>query len=161
MASAIAASSGKRASKGSEALAADGCEAKIPAARQAIPRLHAYLRECILDGTLTPGTKLSQVSLARQLGVSRTPLREVVKGFCEILGLDPLYLANEGKLVAVVPAEEADRALAALRRDPLGLEAAVIGRVEHGEPGRVTMRTAFGGRRIVDMLVGEQLPRIC
>jgi hypothetical protein len=91
----------------------------------------------------------------------QTPLREEVKGFCEILGLDLLYLANEGKLVAIVPEKAAEAALAALRRDPLGREAAVIGRVVQGEPGRVTMRTAFGGSRIVDMLVGEQLPRIC
>ena len=78
---------------------------------------------------------------------------------------DPLYLANEGKIVAVVPEEQADTALAALRRDPLGRDAAAIGRVLAGalggEAGRVTMRTAFGGSCIVDMLVGEQLPRIC
>ena len=91
----------------------------------------------------------------------RTPLRPEVKGFCEILGLDPLYLANEGKIVAVVPAAEADAAIAALRAHPYGTHAAVIGEVEGGEPGRVTMRTVFGGTRIVDMLVGEQLPRIC
>ena len=120
------------------------------------------LRDATRGGVATVLNEFAQASgVAIEIEESRTPLREVVKGFCEILGLDPLYLANEGKLVAVVPAEEADRALAALRRDPLGLEAAVIGRVEHGEPGRVTMRTAFGGRRIVDMLVGEQLPRIC
>jgi hydrogenase expression/formation protein HypE len=77
----------------------------------------------------------------------QTPLREEVKGFCEILGLDLLYLANEGKLVAIVPEKAAEAALAALRRDPLGREAAVIGRVVQGEPGRVTMRTAFGGSR--------------
>jgi hydrogenase expression/formation protein HypE len=89
------------------------------------------------------------------------PVREEVKGFCEILGLDPLYLANEGKFVAVVPPDEAEAALAALRRDPLGAAAMVIGRADAGPPGRVTMRTGFGGRRIVDMLSGEQLPRIC
>jgi len=88
-------------------------------------------------------------------------LREEVKAFCEILGLDPLYLANEGKIVAIVPAEEADAALSAMRTHQLGTGSAIIGRVTAGEPGRVTMRTVFGGRRIVDMLVGEQLPRIC
>ncbi|HEX3864561.1 MAG TPA: AIR synthase-related protein, partial [Stellaceae bacterium] len=82
-------------------------------------------------------------------------------GFCEILGLDPLYLANEGKIVAVVAPQETAAALAALRGHPLGTGAAIIGRVGDGEPGRVTMRTGFGGSRIVDMLVGEQLPRIC
>ena len=80
---------------------------------------------------------------------------------CEILGLDPLYLANEGTLVAFVPADQAEAALAAMRSVPEGANAVAIGRAQEGEPGRVTMRTAFGGRRIVDMLVGEQLPRIC
>jgi hydrogenase expression/formation protein HypE len=84
-----------------------------------------------------------------------------VKGFCEILGLDPLYLANEGKIVMVVPAEEAPSALAALGDHRLGQGAVAIGRVREGEAGRVTMQTVLGGRRIVDMLVGEQLPRIC
>lgn len=90
-----------------------------------------------------------------------TPIRSDVQGFCEILGLDPLYLANEGKIVAVVPAEEADDALRALRKHPLGRDAAAIGLVTDGRPGRVVMETRFGGERIVDMLVGDQLPRIC
>jgi hydrogenase expression/formation protein HypE len=72
-----------------------------------------------------------------------------------------LYLANEGKLVAVVPPHEAGAALTAMRANPLGTDARLIGHVGAGEAGRVTMRTSFGGRRIVDMLVGEQLPRIC
>ena len=93
--------------------------------------------------------------------MTATPLREAVKGFREILGLDPRYLANEGKIVAVVPTAQCEAALVALRRDPLGAESAGIGRVAAGEAGRVTMRTAFGGRRIVDKLVGEQLPCIC
>ena len=84
-----------------------------------------------------------------------------MKGFCEILGLDPLYLANEGKIVAVVPADEAEAALAAMQAHPLGAGSSIIGTVIEGEAGRVTMKTVFGGRRIVDMLVGEQLPRIC
>jgi len=91
----------------------------------------------------------------------RTPLRPEVKGFCEILGLDPLYLANEGKIVAIVPPDEAEAALLALRSHAFGRDAAAIGEVGAGEAGRVTMRTVFGGTRIVDMLVGEQLPRIC
>jgi hydrogenase expression/formation protein HypE len=70
-------------------------------------------------------------------------------------------LANEGKIVAIVPPEEVEAALAAMRPHPLGTSAGAIGRVHAGEAGRVTMRTVFGGRRIVDMLVGEQLPRIC
>ncbi|MFG1477359.1 hydrogenase expression/formation protein HypE [Xanthobacter sp. V4C-4] len=89
------------------------------------------------------------------------PMRAEVRGFCEILGLDPLYLANEGKILAVVPPDQAGAALAALRAHPLGREAAIVGTVAAGRPGRVTLRTRFGGERIVDMLVGDQLPRIC
>ncbi|MEL6518128.1 MAG: hydrogenase expression/formation protein HypE [Pseudomonadota bacterium] len=89
------------------------------------------------------------------------PLRGEVKGMCEILGLDPLYLANEGTLVAFVPEAQADAALAAMRALPEGQNACIIGRAHDGEAGRVTMKTLFGGARIVDMLVGEQLPRIC
>ena len=89
------------------------------------------------------------------------PIREAVRGACEILGLDPLYLANEGKLVAVVPAADADRVLAAMRAHPAGADAAIIGEVTREPVGMVVMQTTFGGERIVDMLVGEQLPRIC
>ncbi|MEY4984347.1 MAG: Hydrogenase isoenzyme formation protein HypE, partial [Pseudomonadota bacterium] len=84
-----------------------------------------------------------------------------VRGMCEILGLDPLYLANEGTLVVFVPPDQADAALAAMRGRPEGRDAAIIGRAGTGQAGRVTLRSAFGGARIVDMLVGEQLPRIC
>lgn len=88
-------------------------------------------------------------------------MRAEVRGFCEILGLDPLYLANEGKIVIAVPEAEIEQALQALRAHPLGTGAALIGRAGKDKPGRVVMQTVFGGRRIVDMLVGEQLPRIC
>ncbi|MFD2173757.1 hydrogenase expression/formation protein HypE [Rhodobacter lacus] len=89
------------------------------------------------------------------------PLRAEVVGMCEILGLDPLYLANEGRLVAFVPEAEAEAALAALRARPEGAGACIVGRAVAEHAGQVRMRTAFGGSRIVDMLVGEQLPRIC
>ena len=89
------------------------------------------------------------------------PLREEVRGFCEILGLDPLYLANEGTLVTFVPPEQADAALAAMRSQHTGTHACVIGKVTEEVRGPVTMRTLFGGGRRVDMLLGEQLPRIC
>jgi hydrogenase expression/formation protein HypE len=89
------------------------------------------------------------------------PIRDQVKGMCEILGLDPLYLANEGKLVAIVPADQAGVALDAMRRHPAGRDAALIGKVQEAPEGTVLLDTVFGGTRIVDMLVGEQLPRIC
>jgi hydrogenase expression/formation protein HypE len=108
-------------------------------------------------------TVLNEIADASQVAIEETatPIREKVKAFCEILGLDPLYLGNEGKIVVIVPPEQVDAALAAMRAHPLGEGAGIIGQVNQGEAGRVTMRTVFGGRRIVDMLVGEQLPRIC
>ena len=108
---------------------------------------------------------LNELAAASGVGVrlreSDTPIRADVQGFCEILGLDPLYLANEGKIVAVVPPEQEVAALQALRAHPLGGGAAAIGRITDTRPGRVVMETRFGGERIVDMLVGDQLPRIC
>jgi hydrogenase expression/formation protein HypE len=89
------------------------------------------------------------------------PINPSVSGACDLLGIDPLYVANEGKLLAVVAPEEADPALAALRSHPLGAQAARIGEVAPDPPGIVVLRTAFGGTRIVDMLVGDPLPRIC
>ncbi|MDN7179851.1 hydrogenase expression/formation protein HypE [Caballeronia sp. SEWSISQ10-4 2] len=89
------------------------------------------------------------------------PIREEVKGACEILGLDPLYLANEGKLVVLVPAHAAARVLAAMHAHPAGTRAAIIGEVVAEPAGIVVLHTVFGGQRIVDMLTGEQLPRIC
>ena len=133
----------------------------IAALLEAAPRTRC-LRDATRGGVATVLNEIAQASgVAIEIDDALIPMHEAVRGFCEILGLDPLYLANEGKIVAVVPADQCDAALAAMQRDPLGRGAAVIGRVEQGEPGRVTMRTAFGGRRIVDMLVGEQLPRIC
>ena len=88
-------------------------------------------------------------------------MRVEVRGVCEILGLDPLYRGNEGKLVAVVPGDAADAVLAAMQAHPAGRDSVIIGDVSEAPAGRVLMRTAFGGERIVDMLVGEQLPRIC
>ena len=94
------------------------------------------------------------------LDEDRLPVRESVRGVCEILGFDPLYLANEGKALLIVDASAADEALAALREHPLGRDAAVIGEVGEGAPG-VRMRTLAGGLRAVDYPVGDQLPRIC
>ena len=92
---------------------------------------------------------------------SEIPVRDEVRGACEMLGLDPLYVANEGKLVAVVAAEIADRVLEAMQRHPLGAEARIIGEVTEQPTGMVLMKTGVGGTRVVDVLFGEQLPRIC
>jgi hydrogenase expression/formation protein HypE len=89
------------------------------------------------------------------------PIRESVRGVCSILGLDPLYVANEGKLLLFVAAEAAEKALEVLRRQPLGSDAALIGEVTGSGGGRIVMETVAGGRRSVEMLSGEQLPRIC
>jgi hydrogenase expression/formation protein HypE len=121
-----------------------------------------FIRDATRGGVATVLNEIADASqVAIEIDEGHTPIREQVKAFCEILGLDPLYLANEGKIVAVVSPLDAEAALAAMRAHPLGAGAAIIGHVMAGEAGRVTMRTIFGGRRIVDMLVGEQLPRIC
>ncbi len=133
----------------------------IQALLEAAPQLR-LMRDATRGGIATVLNEVAHASkVAIEIDEASTPIREEVKGFCEILGLDPLYLANEGKIVAIVAHEEAEAALAAMRAHPLGAAARAIGRVTNGESGRVTMQTVFGGRRIVDMLVGEQLPRIC
>ena len=108
---------------------------------------------------------LNELALGSEVGMqvdeAALPVRPEVHGFCEILGLDPVHLANEGKLVAAVPADQAERALEVLRAHPLGEHAAVVARCRAEPPGVVTIKTGFGGERILDMLVGEQLPRIC
>ena len=99
--------------------------------------------------------------LSIEIDETALPLRPEVRGMCEILGLDPLYLANEGTLVLFVPEHQAEAALSAMRDRDEGRNAVIVGQATNGPAGRVTMRTLFGGTRIVDMLVGEQLPRIC
>jgi hydrogenase expression/formation protein HypE len=89
------------------------------------------------------------------------PVREAVLGACEMLGFDPLYIANEGRLVAIVPPEDADKILKAMKNNKYGREAVIIGEVAAKPPGRVVMKTVLGAHRIVDMLVGDLLPRIC
>jgi hydrogenase expression/formation protein HypE len=110
-------------------------------------------------------TTLNELAGATQLSVrldeTALPIRPEVAGAAEILGIDPLYVANEGKLVAVVAAEAAEDALAALRAQPLGRDAALIGELGTEPEGLVVLETALGGSRIVDMLVGDPLPRIC
>ena len=120
------------------------------------------LRDATRGGVATVLNEFAEASgVAIRIDERALPLREAVKGACEILGLDPLYLANEGKLVAVVPREAAEAVLAAMRAHADGCDAAIIGEVNAAPRGTVTMRTGFGGERVVDMLVGDQLPRIC
>jgi hydrogenase expression/formation protein HypE len=108
---------------------------------------------------------LNEIAAQARLGIrleeTAIPIWEEVRGACEILGLDPLYVANEGKCLALVAPEAADAVLAAIRSHPLGQEAAIIGSVVAEHPGRVFLRSRIGGMRVVDMLSGEQLPRIC
>jgi len=121
---------------------------------------------CLRDATRGGvATVLNEIAAAAEAGVliaeDRLPVRPEVTGACEILGIDPLYVANEGKLVAFVAPEAADAALEAMRRAEGGADAALIGEVRAEPPGRVLGRTAFGGHRIIDVLVGDPLPRIC
>lgn len=108
---------------------------------------------------------LSEIAQTANVGMllneAQIPIGEEVKGACEILGLDPLYVANEGKLLAIVAPADSDRILAAMRAHPLGKDAAIIGEVAGDHPRFVMMKTRVGGTRVVDMLSGEQLPRIC
>ena len=110
-------------------------------------------------------TVLNELAGAAEIGVvideERLPLQPEVKGACEILGIDPMYVANEGKLIAVVAPEAAGNALDALRSSELGGRAAVIGEIAAEPRGMVLVRTAFGGTRIMDMMIGDPLPRIC
>jgi hydrogenase expression/formation protein HypE len=126
----------------------------------------AGMIHCLRDPTRGGlATTLNELAERSTVGIeieeTAIPVLEAVRGACELLGLDPLYVANEGKLVAIVAPEAAEATLEALRAHEYGRDAAIIGRVSDEHPGRVVLRTALGARRIVDMLVGEQLPRIC
>jgi hydrogenase expression/formation protein HypE len=133
----------------------------VAAMVEAVPTIR-----CLRDPTRGGlGSTLNE--LARQSGVgmliheARIPVRPEVNAACEFLGLDPLYVANEGKLIAICPPEDAERLLATMRAHPQGEHAAIIGEVVADPHRFVQMATAFGGRRVVDWLTGEQLPRIC
>ncbi len=121
---------------------------------------------CLRDATRGGvATILNEYAAAANLAIvvdeSAVPVRGTVRGACEVLGIDPLYAACEGRLVAVVAGETAEAALSALRAHPLGEGAAIIGTVKEDPPGLVLLKTQFGGTRVVDMLVGDPLPRIC
>ncbi len=125
------------------------------------PQIHA-MRDATRGGL---ATVLNEFALSSNVGIrlddQSLPIREEVKGVCEILGLDPLYLANEGKLVVVVGRENAETVLSAMKSHPAGKDACIIGEVIPSPSGVVLLKTGFGTERILDMLVGEQLPRIC
>jgi hydrogenase expression/formation protein HypE len=127
----------------------------------AVPGVRA-MRDATRGGV---ATILNEIAKAANAGVlvseDEIPVRAEVRGASELLGIDPMYVACEGRLVAVVPGDQAGRAVAALRVHPLGEQAAVIGHVRAEQPGIVQLKTAFGGTRIVDLLVGDPLPRIC
>jgi hydrogenase expression/formation protein HypE len=121
---------------------------------------------CLRDPTRGGlATALNELARRSEVGIeieeSHVPVRDAVRGMCELLGLDPLYVANEGKLVAVVAEGDAEKVLTAMRAHEYGAEATIIGRAVAEHPGRVVLCTTLGARRIVTMLTGEQLPRIC
>lgn len=126
-----------------------------------VPGLRA-MRDATRGGV---ATVLNEVAIAADVSVvveeNRVPVRDEVRGACELLGIDPLYVACEGRFVAVVDGAHAEQAVAALRADPLGEQAAVIGTIGEDPPGTVLLNTTFGGTRIADLLVGDPLPRIC
>ncbi|MDD9301784.1 MAG: hydrogenase expression/formation protein HypE [Desulfobacter sp.] len=111
------------------------------------------------------GTTLNEIAAQSNVGIrlyeDKLPVKGAVQGICELLGFDPLYIANEGKLIAFVPQADADRVLEVIRASEFGQDAVIVGEVTDQDPGRVVLETLIGGTRIVDMLTGEQLPRIC
>ena len=127
----------------------------------AVPDIHA-LRDPTRGGLATTLNEIARQSgVGMMLREEAIPVRQEVEAACELLGLDPLYVANEGKLICICAPEHADELLAAMRAHPLGANAAIIGAVHEDPHHFVQMETAFGGKRIVDWLTGEQLPRIC
>ena len=129
--------------------------------------LDAFAGIHVLRDPTRGGVATTLNEIAEQSGVGvrlfeeALPIRDDVLGACEVLGLDPLYVANEGKVLAIVPAQGADAVLAAMKSHPLGRASCRIGEIVADNPGRVFLRTRIGGHRLVDMLRGEQLPRIC
>jgi hydrogenase expression/formation protein HypE len=128
---------------------------------EAVPGIHC-LRDPTRGGLATTLNEIARQSKAgMRLTETEIPVKPEVAAACEFLGLDPLYVANEGKLVAICAAEDADKVLEAMRLHPLGRDGAIIGHVVADPHHFVEMKTGFGGRRMVDWLAGEQLPRIC
>lgn len=133
----------------------------VAALLKEVPDIHV-LRDPTRGGVTSVLNEIaSKASVGIRVEEAAIPIDEAVKGACEILGLDPLHVANEGKVISIVPPEHAATALNAMRAHPLGRGAEIIGEVIADNPGMVIMRTRIGGTRLVDMLSGEQLPRIC
>ncbi len=133
----------------------------VAAMLQVTPDIHC-LRDATRGGVAAVLNELAgQSRVGFAIEEAAIPVQPAVMAACEMLGMDPLYVANEGKLVAVVPREHAEALLEAMRRHPLGAQAAIIGEVVAEHPGLVVARTAIGGRRVVDLPLGEILPRIC
>ncbi len=133
----------------------------VAAMLQVCPDIHV-LRDPTRGGVASATNEIAKsANIGVHLEETAIPIPDEVRGACEILGFDPLYVANEGKLLAFVPASHAEPVLAAMRKHPAGVASAAIGTVVAEHPGTVVMKTAIGGSRIVDMLSGEQLPRIC
>jgi hydrogenase expression/formation protein HypE len=127
----------------------------------AVPQIHC-LRDPTRGGLATSLNELAkQSAVGMQLDEAAIPVKPQVAAACEILGLDPLYVANEGKLIAICTAQDAETLLCVMRDHPLGHQAAIIGQVVADSRHMVQMKTRFGGNRTVDWLAGEQLPRIC
>lgn len=133
----------------------------IAALLRALPGAVHCMRDPTRGGLATVLNEWAAYGAGLELDEVHVPVRPAAQALCEILGLDPLYVANEGKVVIAVDAARAEEALSILRSHPLGQEAAVIGRVVAEHPGRVVLRTAFGASRVLEMLAGDQLPRIC
>jgi len=132
------------------------------AGRLGIPDAVHALRDPTRGGLATTLNEIAMASdVCIEIRENLIPVREEVKGACEILGLDPLYVANEGKLLAIVASEVAEKLVARMRENRYGAAACIIGEVKAEPQGIVALQTGFGGTRIVDMLAGEQLPRIC
>jgi hydrogenase expression/formation protein HypE len=121
-----------------------------------------FMRDATRGGL---STVLNEIVKSRDFGLEIQeefiPVKENVRGICELLGFDPIYVANEGKVVMVVPEEQADKTIEIIKKSPFGEDASVIGEITEAHPGKGWMLTSIGGKRIIDMLAGEQLPRIC
>jgi hydrogenase expression/formation protein HypE len=133
----------------------------VAAMLAASPNIHV-LRDPTRGGV---ASSLNEIAQAAQVGIqldeNKLPVNPAVRSACELLGMDPIFVANEGKLIAMTPPDSAEAVLAAMRQHPLGRQATIIGRVVEQHPGMLVARTGIGGTRVIPMQIGEQLPRIC